>query len=237
MLDIQLLRKDLPAVAARIAERGGTIDWDQFTALEKSRKEIQTIVQDTQAAQNKLSKEIGQAKGKGQEVPELMQAAERYKETLASSEKQLVEIQGRLEAFLLTVPNAPHATVPSGQSAEQNVEVRRAGEPRKFDFAVKDHVDLGANLGMLDFEAATKIAGARFSLMRGPLARLHRSIAQFMLDVHTAEHGYTEVYVPYLVNAASMRGTGQLPKFEETLSSCRGPMRKSSISSRPRKCR
>ena len=215
MLDIQLLRKDLPAVAARIAERGGTIDWDQFIALEKSRKEIQTIVQDTQAAQNKLSKEIGQAKGKGQEVPELMQAAERYKETLASSEKQLAEIQGRLEAFLLTVPNAPHATVPSGQSAEQNVEVRRAGEPRKFDFAVKDHVDLGANLGMLDFEAATKIAGARFSLMRGPLARLHRSIAQFMLDVHTAEHGYTEVYVPYLVNAASMRGTGQLPKFEE----------------------
>ena len=215
MLDIQLLRKDLPAVAARIAERGGTIDWDQFTALEKSRKEIQTIVQDTQAAQNKLSKEIGQAKGKGQEVPELMQAAERYKETLASSEKLLVEIQGRLEAFLLTVPNLPHESVPSGRSAEQNVEVRRAGEPRKFDFAVKDHVDLGANLGMLDFEAATKIAGARFSLMRGPLARLHRSIAQFMLDVHTAEHGYTEVYVPYLVNAASMRGTGQLPKFEE----------------------
>ncbi len=214
MLDIQLLRKDLPAVAARIAERGGTIDWDQFTALEKSRKEIQTIVQDTQAAQNKLSKEIGQAKGKGQEVPELMQAAERYKETLVSSEKQLAEIQGRLEAFLLTVPNVPHATVPSGQSAEQNVEVRRAGEPRKFDFAV-NHVDLGANLGMLDFEAATKIAGARFSLMRGPLARLHRSIAQFMLDVHTTEHGYTEVYVPYLVNAASMRGTGQLPKFEE----------------------
>jgi seryl-tRNA synthetase len=215
MLDIQLLRKDLPAVAARIAERGGTIDWDHFTALEKSRKEIQTVVQDTQAAQNKLSKEIGQAKGKGQDVPELMQAAERHKETLASSEKQLAEIQKRLEDFLLTVPNLPHESVPSGQSAEQNIEVRRAGEPRKFDFAVKDHVDLGADLGMLDFETATKIAGARFSLMRGPLARLHRSLAQFMLDVHTAEHGYTEVYVPYLVNAASMRGTGQLPKFEE----------------------
>src|SRR4051812_7163662 len=215
MLDIQLLRKDLPAVAARIAERGGTIDWDQFTTLEKSRKEIQTIVQDTQAAQNKLSKEIGQAKGKGQEVPELMQAAERHKETLASSEKHLAEIQKRLEDFLLTVPNVPHPSVPSGESAEQNVEVRRTGEPRKFDFPAKDHVDLGANLGMLDFDAATKIAGARFSLMRGPLARLHRSIAQFMLDVHTAEHGYTEVYVPYLVNAASMRGTGQLPKFEE----------------------
>src|SRR3954471_4192892 len=215
MLDIQLLRKDLAAVAARIAERGATIDWDEFTALEKSRKEIQTVVQDTQAAQNKLSKEIGQGKAKGQDVSELMQAAERHKEILATSEKQLAEIQGRLEAFLLTVPNVPHPSVPSGESAEQNVEVRRTGEPRKFDFPAKDHVDLGANLGMLDFEAATKIAGARFSLMRGPLARLHRSIAQFMLDVHTAEHGYTEVYVPYLVNAASMRGTGQLPKFEE----------------------
>jgi seryl-tRNA synthetase len=215
MLDIQLLRKDLPAVAARLAERGGTIDWDQFTALEKSRKEIQTVVQDTQAAQNKLSKEIGQAKAKGLDATDLMQAAERHKETLTTSEKQLAEIQSRLEGFLLTLPNIPHASVPSGHSAEQNVEVRRVGEPRKFDFAVKDHVDLGANLGMLDFETATKIAGARFSLVRGPLARLHRASAQFMLDVHTAEHGYTEVYVPYLVNAASMRGTGQLPKFEE----------------------
>jgi seryl-tRNA synthetase len=215
MLDIQLLRKDLPAVAARLAERGGTIDWEQFSALEKSRKEMQTVVQDTQAAQNKLSKEIGQAKAKGQDASELLRAAERYKETLATSEKELTQIQSRLEAFLLTLPNIPHASVPSGHSAEQNVEVRRVGEPRKFDFAVKDHVDLGANLGLLDFEAATKIAGARFSLMRGPLARLHRSIAQFMLDVHTGEHGYTEVYVPYLVNAASMRGTGQLPKFEE----------------------
>src|SRR5689334_2178613 len=215
MLDIQLLRKDLPAVAARLAERGGTIDWDQFSVLEKQRKEIQVVVQDTQAAQNRLSKEIGQAKGKGLDATELLQAAERHKATLATSERQLAEIQSRLDAFLLTLPNIPHASVPSGLSAEQNIEVRRVGEPRKFDFAVKDHVDLGANLGMLDFEAATKIAGARFSLMRGALARLHRAIAQFMLDVHTAEHGYTEVYVPYLVNAASMRGTGQLPKFEE----------------------
>jgi seryl-tRNA synthetase len=214
MLDIQLLRKDLPAVSARLAERGGTIDWDEFTTLEKSRKEIQIVVQDTQAAQNKLSKEIGQAKAKGQDASALLQAAEGHKETLAASEKQLAEIQARLEAFLLTLPNIPHASVPSGQSAEQNVEVRRIGEPRKFDFTVKDHVDLGAGLGMLDFEAATKIAGARFSLMRGPLARLHRAIAQFMLDVHTGEHGYTEIYAPYLVNAASMRGTGQLPKFE-----------------------
>jgi len=215
MLDIQLLRKDLAQVSARLAERGGTIDWDQFTALEKSRKQIQTVVQDTQAAQNKLSKEIGQAKAKGLDAAELMQAAERHKETLSTSEKQLAEIQSQLEGFLLTLPNVPHPSVPSGHSAEQNLEVRRVGEPRKFDFAVKDHVDLGADLGMLDFEAATKIAGARFSLMRGPLARLHRALAQFMLDVHTGEHGYTEVYVPYLVNAASMRGTGQLPKFEE----------------------
>src|SRR5262249_45437674 len=213
MLDIQLLRKDLPAVIARLAERGGAIEWDEFTTLEKSRKEIQILVQDTQAAQNKLSKEIGQAKAKGRDASALLQAAEAHKETLAASEKRLAEIQSRLDAFLLTLPNIPHASVPSGDSPEQNVELRRVGEPRKFDFAVKDHVDLGADLRMLDFEAASKIAGARFSLMRGPLARLHRAISQFMLDIHTGEHGYTEVYVPYLVNAASMRGTGQLPKF------------------------
>src|SRR5689334_8261710 len=215
MLDIQLLRKDLPSVVARVAERGGSIDWDQFTALEKSRKDIQTLVQDTQAAANKLNKEIGQAKAKGLDATALLQAGERYKETLAASESELSRIQQQLEAFLLSVPNAPNPSVPSGTSSEQNVEVRRVGEPRKFDFAVKDHVDLGAGLRMLDFQAATKIAGARFTLMRGPLARLHRSIAQFMLDVHTNEHGYTEIYAPYLVNAASMRGTGQLPKFEE----------------------
>jgi seryl-tRNA synthetase len=214
MLDIQLLRKDLPAVSARLADRGGDIDWEQFTVLEKSRKEIQTLVQDTQAAANKLSKEIGAARGKGQDTSALMDTAERYKETLSASEKQLADVQSRLDAFLLTLPNIPHASVPTGESAEQNLEVRRIGEPRKFDFPIKDHVDLGAALGMLDFETATRIAGARFSLLRGPLARLHRSIAQFMLDVHTSEHGYTEIYAPYLVNAASMRGTGQLPKFE-----------------------
>src|SRR6478735_7632035 len=135
MLDIQLLRKDLAQVSARLAERGGTIDWDQFTALEKSRKQIQTVVQDTQAAQNKLSKEIGQAKAKGLDAAELIQAAERHKETLSTSEKQLAEIQSQLEGFLLTLPNVPHASVPSGHSAEQNVDVRRIGEPRKFDFA------------------------------------------------------------------------------------------------------
>jgi len=215
MLDIQLLRKDLSAVVARIATRGIAIDWNEFAALEQRRKEIQTAVQDAQAAQNKLSKEIGQAKAKGLAASELVQSAERYKTLLAGSEQQLADIQARLDAFLLTVPNLPHESVPVGASADANMEVERSGEPRSFDFVPKDHVDLGAGLGMLDFEAATKIAGARFAVMIGPLARMHRAIAQFMLDVHTTEHGYTEVYAPYLVNAASMRGTGQLPKFEE----------------------
>ena len=215
MLDIQLLRKDLPAVAARIATRGIEISWDEFTALEKRRKEIQTAVQDTQAAQNRISKEIGQAKAKGLDAAELVRSAEKYKSQLAGWEQELADIQARLEAFLLTIPNLPHETVPVGASAESNLEVQRVGEPRRLDFAAKDHVELGAGLGMLDFDTATKIAGARFAVMKGPLARMHRAIAQFMLDVHTTEHGYTEVYVPYLVNAASMRGTGQLPKFEE----------------------
>ena len=215
MLDIQLLRKDLPAVTARLATRGIAIDWNEFTALEKRRKEIQTAVQDTQAAQNRISKEIGQAKAKGIDAAELVRSAETYKSQLAGWEQELADIQARLEAFLLTIPNLPHESVPVGDSAENNLEVQRVGEPRRFDFAAKDHVELGAGLDMLDFDTATKVAGARFSIMTGPLARMHRAIAQFMLDVHTAEHGYTEVYAPYLVNAASMRGTGQLPKFEE----------------------
>jgi seryl-tRNA synthetase len=217
MLDIQLLRKNLDAVAARLADRGGQIDWDEFRRLEAARKEVQTAVQDAQAAQNRLSKEIGQGKAKGQDVSELMAQADKYKETLAASEHKLAGIQSQLEAFLSTVPNVPHESVPVGGSSEHNPEVRRFGTPRTFDFPVKDHVDVGARLGQLDFERATKIAGARFTLMTGAVARLHRAIAQFMLDVHTREHGYTEVYAPYLVNAASMRGTGQLPKFEEDL--------------------
>ncbi len=215
MLDIQLLRKDLPAAAARIATRGIEIQWDEFMALETRRKELQTAVQDAQAAQNRISKEIGQAKAKGIDPAELVRTAEGYKALLATSEQQLADIQARLEAFLLTIPNVPHESVPVGASAEDNLEVRRLGALPRFDFAARDHVDLGAGLGMLDFDTATKIAGARFAVMTGPLARMHRAIAQFMLDVHTGEHGYTEVYVPYLVNAASMRGTGQLPKFEE----------------------
>jgi len=217
MLDIQLLRKDLPAMASRIAERGVNIDWDEFTALEKQRKEIQTAVQEAQAAQNRLSKEIGQAKAKGLDATELLRTADGYKEVLSSSEGRLAQLQSKLENFLLGVPNAPHASVPNGRSPEENVEVRRMGEPRRFDFAPKDHVDLGSALSMLDFETATKISASRFSLITGQLARLHRALTQFMLEVHTQEHGYTEVYAPYLVNAASMRGTGNLPKFEQDL--------------------
>ena len=217
MLDIQLLRKDLASVVTRIAARGVNVDWDEFTTLEQRRKEVQTGVQDAQAAQNRISKEIGQAKAKGADASELMAAAERYKAELASSEQQLAEIQARLEAFLLVIPNLPHASVPLGASAADNVEQRRVGEPRHFDFTPKDHADLGAGLGMLDFETATKIASARFALISGPLARMHRALSQFMLEVHATEHGYTEVYVPYLVNAASMRGTGNLPKFEDDL--------------------
>jgi len=217
MLDIQLLRNDLDGVSNRLAARPFHLDGAAFQALEQERKQVQTRTQELQAARNSLAKRIGQAKGKGEDVSALMAEAGQANAELQSLEAQLVQIQAKLQDFLLLIPNLPHASVPPGQSAEDNVEVRRYGTPRQFDFSVKDHVDIGENLGMLDFATATKISGARFSLMTGPLARMHRALAQFMLDVHTREHGYTEVYAPYMVNAASMRGTGQLPKFEEDL--------------------
>src|SRR3990172_322211 len=217
MLDPQLLRSDIGAVARRLAARPFALDVAGFQAMEKERKSVQTRTQELQAARNQFAKRIGQAKGQGEDVSALMAESTRANAELSDLEKRLETVQTRLQDFLLGVPNVPHESVPSGDSPEKNVEVRRVGAPRSFDFAVKDHVDVGAVLGMLDFEAARKIAGARFSLMKGQLARLHRAIAQFMLDVHTQEHGYTEIYAPYLVNAASMRGTGQLPKFEEDL--------------------
>ncbi len=217
MLDIQLLRNDLEGVAHRLAARPFHLDGAAFQLLEQERKQVQTRTQELQAARNSLAKRIGQAKAKGEDASALMASAGEANAELQSLEAKLAEFQARLQDFLLMIPNLPHASVPAGRSADDNVEVRRSGTPRQFDFAVKDHVDIGEGLGMLDFATATKIAGARFSLMTGPLARLHRAIAQFMLDVHTQEHGYTEVYAPYLVNAASMRGTGQLPKFEEDL--------------------
>jgi len=217
MLDIQLLRNDLEGVANRLAARPFHLDAAAFQTLEQERKQVQTRTQELQAARNSLAKRIGGAKGKGEDVSALMGEAGAANAELQSLEARLLQIQAQLQDFLLVIPNLPHASVPPGQSAEDNAEVRRHGTPRQFDFPVKDHVDIGEKLGMLDFATATKITGSRFSLMTGALARLHRALAQFMLDVHTREHGYTEVYAPYMVNAASMRGTGQLPKFEEEL--------------------
>ncbi|MBI5937140.1 MAG: serine--tRNA ligase [Betaproteobacteria bacterium] len=217
MLDIQLFRKDLAAVAQRLATRNFQLDTARFEALEAERKDIQTRTQELQAKRNALSKQIGAAKGKGEDVSALMAEVGGLGDTLKSLEERLDGIQGELNELLAAIPNLPRADVPAGADAEANVEVRRVGTPRQFDFAPKDHVDLGEGLELLDLATAAKIASSRFALMRGALARLHRALAQFMLDMHTQEHGYEEVYVPYLVNADSLRGTGQLPKFEEDL--------------------
>ena len=215
MLDIQLLRNDLDAVAQRLAARGYQLDVGHFQELEQERKSIQIRTQELQAKRNQTSKQIGSAKSKGEDVSAVMAEVASLGDELKAAEEKLAYIQNRLNDLLLTIPNLPHESVPAGKSEADNVEVRRVGTPRSFDFAVKDHVDVGEGLKLLDFETAVKISGARFSLMKGSLARLHRALAQFMLDVHTQEHGYTEVYVPYLVNADSMRGTGQFPKFED----------------------
>jgi len=216
MLDIQLLRSDLQAVAKRLADRGYALPGAEFQKLEAGRKAIQIETQELQAQRNQLSKQIGQLKAKGEDASRLMAQVNAQAERLKALEQQLESVQKDLETFLLDVPNVPHASVPAGKSSEDNPEVRKWGTPRAFNFAVKDHVDVGATLG-LDFDAASKISGARFVLMKGQLAQLHRALAQFMLDLHTREHGYTEIYAPYLVNADSMRGTGQLPKFERDL--------------------
>jgi len=220
MLDPQLLRSDIETVARRLLDtRGVHIDVNLFREYESERKAVQVETQALQARRNATSTQIGIVKAQRDEakVARLMQDVTSEAEKLKALEIKLNGIQAKLEEFLLGVPNIPHESVPVGKSPENNVEVRRVGAPRQFGFAPKDHVDIGAGLKMLDFDAATKIAGARFALMKGPLARLHRVIAQFMLDLHTQEHAYTEIYAPYLVNAESMRGTGQLPKFEADL--------------------
>jgi seryl-tRNA synthetase len=218
MIDIQLLRKDPEAGARRLATRGiGILDVTQFQGFEDARKKLQTAVEQAQALRNKLAKDIGQAKKNGQDAGELIAQGEKLKSLLEQSGDQLEKLQAGLQDFLARIPNLPHESVPVGTSAEDNREERRWGAPRKFDFPVKDHVDVGEALGGLDFAAAARITGARFVVMRGAVARLYRAIAQFMLDVHTREHGYTEVYAPYLVNQASAFGTGQLPKFEQDL--------------------
>jgi len=219
MLDISLLRKDLPSVIARLETREKPqhfLDVDAFTSLEAERKRIQTRTEDLQAQRNALSKQIGALKSKGENADAVMAQVAQIKTELDQSAARLDAIQPEIEALLLGLPNLPHPDVPVGKDEHGNQELRRWGEPRKFDFAVKDHVDVGEKLG-LDFATGVKLSGARFTAMRGPIAQLHRALAQFMLDTHTREHGYTECYTPYIVNAATLLGTGQLPKFEEDL--------------------
>ncbi|MBN8449214.1 MAG: serine--tRNA ligase [Candidatus Accumulibacter sp.] len=217
MLDIQLLRNNIETLAERLATRGFTLDRSAFQTLENERKSLQTRTQELQASRNSLSKQVGVLKGRGEDAAAVVAQVAALKDDLEANEVRLGELLKELDAFLAMLPNLPQDSVPVGRSEADNVELKRWGAPRSFDFAVRDHVDLGEALGQLDFATAAKIAGTRFSLMRGPLARLHRVLAQFMLDTHTTQHGYTEVYAPYLVNAASLLGTGQLPKFEEDL--------------------
>ena len=216
MIDINLLRKNPDEVIARLNTRHYTFPTEAFAALEAERKDLQKKTEDIQNKRNALSKEIGIGKRQGTDVTALMEEAAQLPEKVAELERALEDVRNRLEALMLSVPNVPHASVPVGEDEKDNPEVRRWGTPRTFDFPIKDHVDVGAPLGM-DFEAAAKLSGARFCFMRGQVARLHRALAQFMLDTHTTENGYTECYTPYVVSAKTMQGTGQLPKFAEDL--------------------
>jgi seryl-tRNA synthetase len=216
MLDIALLRKDIAAVAARLKARPFDLDIEAFNALEGERRSVQMRTEELQATRNALSKQVGVLKGKGEDASAVLAEVAAIPEQVKALEGQLSNIQARLQNFMLNVPNVPHESVPAGRSADDNVEVRRWGTPRAFDFEVRDHVDVGAALG-LDFETAAKISGSRFALMKGPVARLHRALAQFMLDLQTIEHGYTECYTPYIVNADSLLGTAQLPKFRDDM--------------------
>jgi len=219
MLDVNLLRKDLNTVIARLQARKSPqpfLDVEGFQKLEAERKTIQTRTEELQARRNQLSRQIGQLKAKGESADAVMADVAQMKAELEQSAARLDQIQPEMQALLLAVPNLPHESVPVGADESGNVEVRRWGTPRGFDFAVKDHVDIGEPLG-LDFATGVKLAGARFTVMKGQIARLHRALAQFMLDTQTQEHGYTECYTPYIANEATLRGTGQLPKFEADL--------------------
>lgn len=216
MLDTNLLRKQLDATVARLATRPYAFPMEAFNLLEAERKSVQTRTEALQARRNALSKQIGQARAKGEDVAALMAESAALPDELKVLEDQLAGLRARLDALMLDVPNLPHESVPVGRDEHDNAEQRRWGVPRVFDFEVKDHVDLGSPLG-LDFEVGAKLSGARFAFMRGPAARLHRALAQFMLDVQTTEHGYTECYTPYIVNRETLVGTSQLPKFEAEL--------------------
>ena len=218
MLDPNLLRHNPAELAARLREaRGYELDAGALEALESERKQIQVRTQELQNLRNTRSKAIGQAKAKGEDVAALMAEVAGFGDELKASEVRLETIRGEIEAIALTMPNLPHESVPQGNDENDNVEQHRWGTPRTFEFPVKDHVELGARNGWLDGDTAAKLSGARFTVLRGQLARLHRALAQFMIDLHTNEHGYQETSVPLLVNADSMRGTGQLPKFEDDL--------------------
>lgn len=217
MLDIQLLRSQPEEVVQRLATRGGDIDFALFNALEAERKTLQQRTQDLQAQRNSLSKQIGMLKGKGEDASAVMVEVGQLGDELKASEARLSVLLDEINRFTSALPNLPGADVPVGADENDNVEIKRWGTVPSFDFEVKDHVDIGAGLNGMDFETATKLTGSRFVILQGPVARLHRALAQFMLDTHTTEHGYTELYAPYMVNSASLYGTGQLPKFAEDL--------------------
>ncbi|GGC01991.1 serine--tRNA ligase [Pseudoduganella buxea] len=216
MIDIQLLRKDIDTVAARLATRKFQLDVAGFSAMESERKAIQTRTEELQGKRNTLSKQIGMLKGKGEDTSAVMAEVAGLGDELKANEAALAAVQEKMAAFMQAVPNLPHESVPPGTDETGNVEVRKVGTPPAFSFEPKDHVDVGAPLG-LDFDTATKLTGSRFSVMKGGIARLHRALAQFMLNTHADQHGYTECYTPYMVNADSLMGTGQLPKFEADL--------------------
>ncbi|HZJ94536.1 MAG TPA: serine--tRNA ligase [Thiopseudomonas sp.] len=217
MLDSRLLRTQPQEIAERLATRGYTLDVARLESLETQRKEVQVRTEQLQAERNSRSKSIGQAKARGEDIAPLLAQVEQLGGELDAGKRELEDIQTQLEAIFLDIPNLPDASVPQGEDEEANVEVRSWGTPREFDFPVKDHVALGESTQNLDFEVAAKLSGARFALMRGGIARLHRALAQFMLDLHSTEHGYQETYTPYLVQASALQGTGQLPKFSEDL--------------------
>jgi len=217
MLDPKLLRTDFDAVAKQLSRRGLNLDKKRFTELEEKRKKVQVETEELQSQRNKNSKLIGQAKAKGEDASDILASMEKINLSLKENETQLDALQEELSAWMLELPNLPDSSVPDGNTEDDNQEVRKWGDIPRFDFDVKDHVDLGEQLGGLDFETAAKLTGSRFATMQGGIAKLHRALIQFMLDTHTNEHGYKEVYVPYIVNAESLTGTGQLPKFEEDL--------------------
>ncbi len=217
MLDPKFIRTNPEATKLALAKKGFDLDIDALTALEEERKSIQVKTENLQQERNSRSKGIGKAKAAGEDIAPLLKEVDDLKNELSAAESQLTDVQSKLEAILSGIPNVPAEEVPAGNDEDDNVEIRRWGEPRTFDFDVVDHVDLGASLNGLDFDTASKLTGSRFNVMQGGVARLHRALTQYMLNTHTGEHGYEEIYVPYIVNKESLYGTGQLPKFEDDL--------------------